>query len=103
MKLTKETGMKSDIGKTRFDLLLPEFEEAVAKVLTMGAEKYGPNNWQQVDDGENRYYAALRRHLSAWRQGDEIDTESGLSHLAHAGCNIMFLMYYDNEKSKRAL
>jgi hypothetical protein len=103
MKLTKETGMKADIGKTRFDLLLPEFEEAVAKVLTMGAEKYGPNNWQQVDDGENRYYAALRRHLSAWRQGDKIDTESGLSHLAHVASNTMFLMYYDNEKSKRAL
>ena len=96
--LPESDGMKFDIGKVRFDLLLPEFEEEVAKVLTMGAEKYEANNWQKVDDAKDRYYAALRRHLNAWRKGEKIDEESGLSHLAHVACNAMFLMYFDGEE-----
>lgn len=86
-------GKKNDEGKVRFDLLLPQFEEAVAKVLTVGAEKYGANNWQNVEDGESRYYAALRRHINAYYMGEDNDPEDGLSHLAHAACNIMFLMH----------
>jgi len=95
-------GKKNDDGKLRFDLLLPSFEEDVAEVLTYGAEKYGANNWQKVEDAKNRYYAALRRHLNAWRQGEVSDSESGLDHLAHAAANIMFLMYFEgnNERHK---
>lgn len=86
---------KDDKGKARYDLVLPEFEEGVAEVLTFGADKYEENSWQKIDDRENRYYAALRRHIAAWRKGEELDPESGLPHLAHAACNIMFLMYKD--------
>lgn len=92
-----ETGKKNDEGKLRFDLVLPEFEEDVAAVLTSGAEKYGANSWQKLDDGINRYYAALRRHISAWRKGEKVDTETNINHLAHAACNIMFLMYLEKE------
>lgn len=95
---TTDVGKKNDAGKARYDLVLPEFEDAVAKVLTFGAEEYGANNWQKVEDRENRYYAALRRHIAAWRKGEELDEESGLPHLAHAACNIMFLMYKGDEE-----
>lgn len=88
-------GRKDDAGKTRYDLVLPEFEEELAKVLTKGAEHYGANNWQEVEDAENRYYSALRRHISAWRRGEKIDNDTGLGHLAHAACNLMFLFYGD--------
>lgn len=94
-------GRKDDSGKDRFDLLLPEFEQAVAKVLTMGAAKYEPNSWQHVEDAENRYYAALRRHLNAWRQGEKTDKESGLNHLAHVACNAMFLLWFDQNETKQ--
>jgi hypothetical protein len=40
------------------------------------------------------FFAALLRHLFAWWRGEELDPESGLSHLAHAGCCLMFLMEY---------
>ena len=96
-KVKVEIGRKDDEGKARFDLVEPEFEAAVAKVLTYGANKYEPNSWQHVEDAENRYYASLRRHINAFRKGDKIDPESGLSHLAHAACNIMFLMHFDKE------
>ena len=94
------TGRKDDEGKDRFDLLLPEFEQAVAKVLTMGAVKYAPNSWQNVPDAKDRYYAALRRHLNSWRKGERNDKESGLNHLAHVACNTMFLLWLDNHETE---
>ena len=93
----EEVGHKNDDGKVRFDLVEPEFEEGIARTLMVGAEKYGPNNWQKVDDAENRYYAALRRHINAWRKGEKNDPEDDVSHLAHAACNIMFLMHFERE------
>lgn len=68
-------GRKFDLGKLRFDLIPSQIEEALAVVLTYGADKYSPDNWKDVDDFENRYYGALRRHLSAWRQGEDYDLD----------------------------
>lgn len=91
-------GRKDDTGKNRLDLIEPEFIESVGKVLTFGANKYEPNNWQNVDDGKDRYYAAALRHLMAYRKGEEKDPESGLSHLEHVACNIMFLLHFEREE-----
>lgn len=90
--------LKFDKGKPRYDLLLPEFEEECAKVLALGAEKYGDNNWQKAEKDEAlaRYYAALRRHIGAFRRGERLDPETGLHHLAHAFCNLQFLYYFDS-------
>ena len=91
-------GHKDDQEKNRLDLIEPEFIEGVGKVLTFGADKYEPNNWQKVEDAENRYYAAAMRHLMAWRKGEKTDPESGISHLFHVACNIMFLQYFEREE-----
>lgn len=64
----------------------------VAAVLTFGAAKYGPNNWQGLTDFDDRYYAAILRHVFALGTGEEIDPESGLPHLAHAACGLLFLL-----------
>ena len=90
-------GKKYDSDKLRYDLIDPKFEENLAKVLTFGAKKYGDNNWKKVTPLEDRYYAALRRHLSAWRQGELNDEESGQRHLAHAACCLYFLFMNDEE------
>lgn len=92
------TGCKDDQEKNRLDLIEPEFIEGVGKVLTFGADKYEPNNWQKVEDAKDRYYAAAMRHLMAWRKGEREDPESGLSHLDHVACNIMFLQYFEREE-----
>ena len=94
----ESVGHKDDQEKNRLDLIEPEFIEGVGKVLTFGADKYEPNNWQKVDDAENRYYAAAMRHLMAWRKGERTDPESGISHLYHVACNIMFLQYFEREE-----
>ena len=94
----ESAGHKDDQEKNRLDLIEPEFIEGVGKVLTFGADKYEPNNWQKVEDAENRYYAAAMRHLMAWRKGEKTDPESGISHLYHVACNIMFLQYFEREE-----
>lgn len=95
-----QKGNKQDADKLRYDLVSPDFEESVAEVLTFGANKYAPDNWKLVPNGKERYYAALKRHLSAWRKGEEVDADSGLSHLSHVACNVMFLMYFDKQEKQ---
>jgi len=90
-------GLKYDKGKLRWDLLPIDQVEKIVEILTYGAAKYADNNWQNVEGGIERYYAALLRHLVAWRKGEKIDPESGMEHLSHAACNIVFLMWLDKE------
>lgn len=86
-------GLKYDTGKLRFSLIPPETTRALAQVLTFGAEKYAPNNWQLVENGQERYLDALYRHLEAHRLGEYLDPESGLPHLSHVLTNAAFLHY----------
>lgn len=93
-------GVKHDEHKNRLDLIEPEFIEGVGEVLTFGADKYEENSWQSVENGENRYYGAAMRHLLAYRKGEKLDPESGLSHLHHVACNMMFLAHWERENGK---
>jgi hypothetical protein len=88
-------GRKFDGGKPQYGLLPPLALEETAKVLTFGAEKYEPDNWKFVPDSKRRYFDALQRHLWQWKAGEQNDQETGLSHLAHAMCCLMFLYEHD--------
>lgn len=79
--------------KTRFDLVPMAAVAQIADVLAHGAAKYSPNNWARGTEW-SRYYAAAMRHLAAFWGGEDIDPDSGLSHLAHAGCCLVFLLEY---------
>jgi len=98
--MTRSYDNKFDKGKLRHDLVMPEVVEALAGVMTYGAEKYSPDSWKLVDDPANRYYSALLRHIYAYRRGEVNDQESQLQHLAHALANIQFLMYFEKEKQE---
>lgn len=88
----RQQPLKFDKDKARMELLPVEFLEGVAKVLTFGAKKYAAGNWATGDGFEwSRLYGALLRHMTAWARGEDIDPESGLSHLYHAGCMLAFL------------
>ena len=100
---TSAGGMKYDGGKPRMALLFdgcPNALEAVAQVLTFGAQKYAAHSWQTVPEGEERYKSALLRHLTAVGKGEEIDSESNLHHLAHAACNALFILELELRKHK---
>ena len=87
-------GRKDDSGKTPWHLMPPDALNQIAQVLAFGATKYGDRNWEK---GMNwsRPFSALMRHMWAWWRGERCDPETGLSHLAHAGCCILFLLSYE--------
>jgi len=91
---SKEKGVKYDQGKRMWCLMPWRELDSVVDVLTFGAKKYSPDNWKKVD--VEKYKSAVMRHLSAWFQGNKVDEEDGASHLAHAICNLLFLMWFDN-------
>jgi hypothetical protein len=92
-----ELGSKADAEKPRWDLLPWKPLAAVVEVLTYGAKKYAPDNWQEVPLASRRYFAAAVRHLVAWNEGEGTDPESGHPHLAHAACCILFLLWFDQQ------
>lgn len=73
------------------------FLMGVARILDLGAKKYGPDNWHQCPFNElTRYFDAFYRHTWAFLSGEEVDAESGLHHLFHAGCCLAFIHGLDH-------
>lgn len=97
-KADNKVGLKFDTGKLKYSLVPLAATRALAEILTFGAEKYAPNNWQLVSNPEERYTDALLRHLESYRAGEKIDPESGFSHLKHAITNIAFLLHFEDAK-----
>lgn len=95
------TPIKYDQSKTDWSLVPMECIEDIAKVLEFGAQKYSPNNWREGNGFKwTRVLNSLFRHIFAFARGEDNDPETGLSHLAHAGCNIIFLLYYVKHRDK---
>ena len=90
---TKKEAIKFDAEKLPLDLLAFEALEGTAEVLRFGAKKYGAHNWREGMSW-SRLFAALLRHLFLWARGKDYDAESGLRHLDHAACCLMFLQSY---------
>lgn len=90
------TRVKQDSGKLRYDLMPFDALDKVAEVLTYGIKKYPKpeENWRVNSSKKDikRYEAALLRHYSAMSQGEEIDKESGLPHIAHIATNALFII-----------
>lgn len=86
-------GVKDDQGKNPLELLPVESLLAVGEVLRHGAAKYHAHNWRGGMLWSRLQGAALR-HLFAHMQGQDTDSESGMLHLAHCACCILFLLSY---------
>ena len=88
------TALKFDTNKLPLHLLSTEAMNQTAAVLAFGAEKYSEHNWRN-GFAWSRPLAAAMRHITAFNDGEDKDPESGLSHLAHAACCIMFLLEFE--------
>lgn len=82
-------GLKYDADKPRMDLLDTSFLLGVSDVLTFGAKKYAAHNWRE-GISQSRLIGAAFRHISAYNNGTDCDPESGINHLYHAACCLMF-------------
>lgn len=94
MNSGNQQGIKHDTQKVRLELLPTCALEEIAKVLDFGAKKYETWNWTKGFKW-SRLIGASMRHLFAFARGEDKDPESGLSHLAHLGCCVLFLLYHE--------
>lgn len=88
-----EAAKKFDSAKAPLDLLDFDAMCQIAEVFGFGAKKYGKFNYKKGMDW-SRVIAAAYRHLGAFNSGENLDSESGKSHLAHLGCCVFMLLFY---------
>jgi len=81
--------------KPRASLVPVGVMAAVIRVLTKGVAKHGDTGWQQVSREE--HYDAMERHKEAYLLGEDVDAESGESHLAHLITRAMFLWWLNDQ------
>lgn len=84
-------GVKWDQDKPRWDLFQWGAAEQIVRVAMYGATKYDDWNWAKGMRW-GRVAASCLRHLVSWLRGEDNDPETGLSHLAHAGWNVLALL-----------
>lgn len=93
--------IKFDDGKIDWSLVPMESLEGMVKVLMFGAKKYSEWNWAEGGGFKwSRVLSSTFRHLFAFMRGEDNDPESGLSHIYHAQCNMLFMAHYIGNKNK---
>lgn len=95
--MSELSGKKFDGEKVDMDLLSPYAMEKIAQVMTYGKQKYGRDNWRG-GIVYSRLLAAVMRHINAYRKGETLDPETGLSHLSHASCGLMMLLEFEETR-----
>ena len=101
MNYSNLVGGKYDVDKADLTLLPLEPLEEIAAVLMAGANKYTHDGWKSIPDMRRRYTAALLRHAHAYASNDhpDLDEETKRSHIAHAACCCLFLLW--GEKNRK--
>jgi hypothetical protein len=103
---------KHDDKKPRPELIPADVLVKVAEVLADGARRYGARNWSEGGGFQwSRLQGATMRHLLKFASGVDKDPDSGLDHLAHGICSLMFLYAHqlrnlgtdDRDKTERKI
>ncbi len=81
--ITNEKGGSQSLIEVRFDLIDGPALFEMAKVLHVGAVKYGENNWRKIDVPSHLNHLIM--HSYAYLAGDKTD-----EHLSHIMCRSMF-------------
>lgn len=103
---TKDTNPKDAIGSKKPSLTvlpMPALYE-VAAAFMEGAAKYRRHNWREAGIRTSVYVDAAFRHLTSFWEGEDIDPDSGLSHVSKAIAGLMILrdaMMRDNVTDDR--
>lgn len=82
----KDTNPKDALGIKKAPMSTlptgPAYEVALA--MLEGARKYGRHNYRIKGVRGSVYYDAALRHLCEWWEGEDVDPDSGLNHIAKA-------------------
>ena len=87
-------------GKLQWSLVDFNSLESLVRVLEFGAEKYSPNNWKKGLE-KKATLDCLMRHLIALMNNEELDKESGESHIGHIMANAMFYEHFRLKKENK--
>jgi hypothetical protein len=91
---TKDTNPKQAFGDAKVPThVIPKpalYWQALAHAN--GALKYGAHNWRVSGVKATTYLNAAKRHLDAFEEGQLVDPESGVPHLAHVCACMNILM-----------
>jgi hypothetical protein len=90
-------GVKYDDGKAPMWFLDGAALAGVAMVMGKGALKYAAHNWRK-GMAWSRLYSAALRHIFKHLDGEDIDQETGESHLDCAIANLMMLSAYEKRR-----
>ena len=85
-------GDRFNEGKLKWSLVPQSSLIPMVQVLEFGAKKYGAYNWVK-GLSIRETCESLKRHLDAFMEGEDIDSDSGLSHIGHIQCNALFLSW----------
>ncbi len=89
----KSTNPKDSIGTRKAPMSTvpgPVLAE-VGVAMLEGAAKYGRHNYRLAGVRSSVYYDAALRHLMAWWEGEDLDPDSGLSHVTKAITSLVVL------------
>ena len=91
---SKLSNPKDMIGSNKLPFhLWPETATVMGCLgLLDGALKYGRSNWRVAGVKTSIYYDAIRRHLAAMFEGEWIDPDSKLPHVAHILADAAIVM-----------
>ncbi len=89
----KDTNPKDAIGtkKAPMSTVSAAVLAEVGVAMLEGACKYGRHNYRAVGVRASVYYDATMRHLMSWWEGEDIDPDSGLSHITKAITSLVVL------------
>jgi len=92
-EIKEEKALRYNEGKPQWGLVHYKSLEPMIRVLEFGSKKYAPNNWMKKMD-RTKILESTQRHLAALMDGEEIDPETGISHIGNLMCNAMFYSYH---------
>ncbi len=92
-----EQAKTDDSGKPPLACLPWAALKEVSMVQAYGQEKYGDIYDYRKGMKVTRPASCALRHIAAWMEGEDLDNESKLNHLAHAVTRLLFILQNLND------
>lgn len=108
VKMDKPTNPKDALGIAKVPMHCVSARVLMELGLAMmeGGRKYGTHNYRKMGVRGSVYYDATMRHIMDWWEGQDIDPDSGVSHIIKAIAGLVVMrdsMLMDNFEDDRPI